>query len=66
MGKSRLSWFNPFENQSTQNVILGQNDQNAPSQSRVERRSKLVKTTPKQHFSCFHIKPKAIRDFFQL
>ena len=36
MGKSRLSWFNPFENRSTQSAILGQNDQNAPSQPRVE------------------------------
>ena len=53
MGKSRLLWFNPFENRSTQSAILGQNDQNAPSQPRVEWRSKLFKTTPKQHFSCF-------------
>ena len=53
MGKSRLSWFNPFENQSTQSAILGQNDQNAPSQPRVEWRSKLFKTTPNNIFHVF-------------
>ena len=38
MGTSRSSWFNPFGHWSAQSAILGQNDQNAPDQPKVERR----------------------------
>ena len=58
VGTSILTWYNSFGHWSTQSAILGQNDQNAPGQPRVDRRSKLVKTAPKQHFLCFYIKPK--------
>jgi len=61
VGISRLSWFNPFRYRGTQRAILGQNDQNALGQ--VDQRLKSVKTTPKQHFPCFYIKPEAIEDF---
>ena len=44
---SRSWWFNPFRHRSTQSVISCQNDQNALGQPRVDRRSKLVKTSPK-------------------
>jgi len=43
METSRLTWHNPFEHRSTRNAILGQNDQNALSQPRVDQKSKLVK-----------------------
>ena len=38
------SYLNPFGHQSTQNAILSQN---TPSQPKVDRMSKLVKTTLK-------------------
>ena len=37
----------PIWDQSTQNAILCQNDQNAPSQPKVDQMSKLVKTALK-------------------
>ena len=63
---SRLMWHNTFGHWSNQSAILGQNDQNAPSQPWVDRKSKLVKIISKQYFSCFYIKPKPLRDFCQL
>ena len=37
-----MMWRNPFGRRSTQSTFFSQNDQNAPSQPRVERRSKLL------------------------
>jgi len=63
MGTFRLTWYNPFKYRSTQNAFLGQIDQTAPSQ--VDQRSKLVKTIPKLHFSCFYVTFEVIGDFYQ-
>ena len=62
----RLTWYNPFGHRSIESSFLGQIDQNAFGQSRVDWMSKLVKTTPKQQFSCFYIKLELIEDFCQL
>ena len=37
METPRLTWYNLFEYRSTQSSILGQNDQNAPSQPWVDQ-----------------------------
>lgn len=66
VGTPRSSWFNPFRHWSVWSTILGQNDQNAPSQPRVDQKSKLVKNPPKWCFSCFYIKLENIRAFCQL
>ena len=63
---SRLTWRNSFEHRSIQSVILGQIDQDAPGQPWVDRKSKLVKIIPKQHFSCFYIKLGLTKNFCQL
>ena len=47
VGTPRSSWFNPFRHRSVRSTILGKNDQNAPSQPRVDQKSKLVKNPPK-------------------
>ena len=60
---SSLTWYNPFRHQGTRSAILGQN---ALSQPRVDQKSKLVKITPKPHFSCFYIKPELFGDFRHL
>ena len=63
---TRLIWHNPLGIRGIQSAFLGQIKQNAPSQPKVDQRSKLVKTIPKQHFSCFYIKPKLFGDFCPL
>ena len=66
METARLTWCHPFEHWSTQSAFSSQIDQNAPSQPWVDRESNEVKILPKQHLSCFYIKPKSLRDFCQL
>ena len=65
MGTSRLTMYNWFKHRSTQNAFLGQIDQPASCNPRLAKGQNWSKPPPKQHFSCFHIKPEIIRDFYQ-
>ena len=49
----------------TQSAVLGQIDLNAPSQPWIDQKLKLVKITPKLHFSCSNIKPEFLGYFCQ-
>ena len=53
IGTSRMTWCNPFGHWSTQNASFSQNDQNAPSQPWVDRKSNKVKILSKYHFSSY-------------
>ena len=59
---SRLTLHTLFGYRSTQSSISCQIDQNTLGQPWVDHKSKLVKIIPKQHFSCFYIKPKLLSD----
>ena len=65
-----MAWGNPFRHRSTQSAFLRQNDQNAPSQPRVDQRSNKAKIhtkkKKKKHFSWFYIKSKLLGDFWQI
>ena len=63
---SRVMWCNLFGHRSVQSALFSSNDQNAPSQPKVDRRSNKVKILKKKHFSWFFIKPELFRDFWQL
>ena len=57
VGTWRLTWYNLFRHWSTRSAFLGQIDQNAPSQSWVDPKSKLVKITQKNTFHVFTSNP---------
>ena len=46
--------------------FFSQIDQNVPGQPWVDWKSKSIEIIPKQHNSCFYIKPKLLGDFRQL
>ena len=50
-----MAWGNPFRHRSTQNAFLRQNDQNAPSQPRVDQRSNKAKIHTKKKKTVFMV-----------
>jgi len=60
---SRLTWRNLFGHRIIRSAFSGQIDPNALSQPWVDQKSNQVKVLPKQHFSCFYIKPASLRGF---
>ena len=54
---SRVMWYNLFGHRSAQSALFSSNDQNAPSQPKVDRRSNKVKILKKKKkilFMVFH------------